>query len=91
MIKESERDRIVNRVIAEVEEVWQNPYSPIEFTYCTRCSGYGDKPKQRCITSMLTLEALCPTCWGREREQKYIAEAEALQRPKLDVDDFAKI
>lgn len=83
---------IADQVLEDVRRVWESEYAPLSLTYCTRCpGGLRHKPRMRCMVDMLTGEALCPSCWAQEHEKdlcrKYLDE----HKPKLDLEDFAKV
>ena len=92
MLDEKTLQDIHDQVARDVERAWNNPYAPVELTYCSRCTGpLSEKMKTRCITDMLKFEFLCPSCWAKDREAKIIKEVEEMRKPKLDVEDFKRL
>jgi hypothetical protein len=83
---------IQDRVVDSVRAIWEGEYSPTAITYCDACPGpLSHKLKQRCICSVMTREALCPSCYAQRLEQELINECINRKKPSLDVDDFARI
>lgn len=91
MLDEKTLQDIHDRVVKDVDKVWNSQWAPITLTHCTKCDPLAKGVKRRCITSIMSYDALCPDCWARQREAEIIKEVEDMRKPKLDVVDFAKI
>ena len=72
---------------------------PSPFSYygwSSRCPGtYAYKrmhmPKQPCIALVATGEAICVSCWAKEKEKELLDRLVEAKKPKLDLEDFARI
>lgn len=88
VLTEEEFGQIHDEVVEAVKKVWASKYAPLEYTYCSRCPDILEpRMRQRCLCNMMTLEALCPTCWAREREQELIKEAMKRHVDKPSISD----
>lgn len=88
VLTEEEFGQIHDEVVEAVKKVWSSKYAPLEYTYCSRCPDMLEpRMRQRCLCNMMTLEALCPACWAREREQELIKEAMERHVDKPSIDD----
>ena len=88
VLTEEEFGQIHDEVLEAVKKVWSSKYAPLEYTYCSRCPDMLEpRMRQRCLCNMMTLEALCPACWAREREQELIKEAMERHVDKPSIDD----
>lgn len=88
VLTEEEFGQIHDEIVEAVKKVWSSKYAPLEYTYCSRCPDMLEpRMRQRCLCNMMTLEALCPACWAREREQELIKEAMERHVDKPSIDD----
>ena len=88
VLTEEEFGQIHDEVFEAVKKVWSSKYAPLEYTYCSRCPDMLEpRMRQRCLCNMMTLEALCPACWAREREQELIKEAMERHMDKPSISD----
>ena len=88
VLTEEEFGQIHDEVLEAVKKVWSSKYAPLEYTYCSRCPDMLEpRMRQKCLCNMMTLEALCPACWAREREQELIKEAVERHLDKPSIDD----
>ena len=86
--------KISDLTMARVRHLWSEDKlgKGLALTYCTRCpGGIRHKLKQYCVCYMETCEALCSCCFAKDLEERLIKTAIAEKKPKLDVEDFARI
>lgn len=84
----------VNELLEKASRMKPSPFS--YFGWCDRCPGdYAYKrmhlPKQPCIARMDTGEAICVSCWAKEKEKELLDRLVEAKKPKLDLEDFAKV
>lgn len=85
---------ISDLTMARVRQLWSedNLGKELVLTYCSRCpGGIRHKLKQYCVSFIATGEALCSCCFANDLETRLIEAAIAEKKPKLDVEDFARI
>ena len=80
--------------MARVRQLWSEEHlgKELVLTYCSRCpGGIRHQRKQYCVGVIETGEALCGSCFATDLEERLIKAAIAEKKPKLDVEDFARI
>ena len=64
------------------------------YGWCDHCTGVFKRehmPKQPCICRPYEGDTICASCWAKEQEMKLCREYIAKHKPKLDLEDFARI
>ena len=84
----------VDEMLRKAAGMNPNPFS--YYGWCDHCTGdrlYKREhlPKQPCICRPYEGDTICVTCWAKEQEQKLCREYIAKHKPKLDLEDFARI
>lgn len=85
---------ISDLTMTRVRQLWSDEHlgKELVLTYCSRCpGGIRHKLKQYCVGFIATGEALCSCCFANDLETRLIESAIAEKKPKLDVEDFARI
>jgi hypothetical protein len=84
----------VDGLLRKAASMKPSPFS--YYGWCDRCPGtYAYKrmhlPKQPCIARPDTGEAICAACWAKEKEKELLDRLVEAKKPKLDLEDFAKV
>lgn len=91
-IPPAELHAIHDKVLRILDLIRLSPYGPLPLGYCDKCPGEGKfRPKQPCFTFIQTRESLCAYHFVEKRERELCKEYLEAHRPKLDLEDFAKI
>lgn len=96
-IPPSELRAIDDRVLDMLRKATEMKPSPFSYYgWCDHCPGTGvykreHMPKQPCICRPYEMDTICASCWAKEQEEKLCREYIAKHKPKLDLEDFARI
>lgn len=91
-IPPAELRTIHDKVLRIIDICMLSPAGPLPMGYCDKCPGDGKfRLKQPCFTFLQTRESLCAYHFLEKRERELCKEYLDAHRPKLDLEDFAKI
>lgn len=84
----------VKELLDRASRMKPSPFS--YYGWCDHCPGsYTYKrmhlPKQPCIARPDTGEAICVSCWAKEKEKELLDRLVEAKKPKLDLADFARL
>ena len=88
IIETIQRKQIEEDVYQAAMRIWANqePYIQPMFTRCTNCG-----ERRRCISHVVDMSTECCECYMQRRIKERLELLPKPSKPKLDLEDFARI